>query len=170
MDLIFREGFVVDGSGGPRRAEDVGVNNGRIVAVGSVSQPARREIDVRGLIVAPGFIDVHTHDDRFALIRPDMAPKISQGVTTIVGGNCGIAAAPVPLREPPAPPLTLLAGASADFFPSIATYRRALIAAQPATNVGANRSAACDQCCYASGSYVPSGGDYGRTRPPGTRK
>ncbi len=135
MDLIFREGVVVDGTGGPRRASDVGVNNGRIVAVGSVSQPARREIDVRGLIVAPGFIDVHTHDDRFALIRPDMAPKISQGVTTIVGGNCGIAAAPVPLRGPPAPPLTLLAGVSADFFPSIATYRRALIAAQPATNV-----------------------------------
>jgi N-acyl-D-amino-acid deacylase len=134
LDLVLKGGTLVDGSGNGRHAADVGIKNNRIVSVGHVTQPSRREIDAQGLIVSPGFIDVHTHDDRLVLIRPDMAPKISQGVTTVIGGNCGIAAAPVPLGSQPPPPLTLLAGTSADFFANFAEYKAALTNAQPATN------------------------------------
>ena len=97
LDYVFRNGTVVDGSGGLRRAADVGVKRGRIAMVGTVNQAARHEINATGMIIAPGFIDVHTHDDRLALIQPAMNPKISQGVTTVICGNCGIAAAPAPL-------------------------------------------------------------------------
>src|SRR5437870_10992054 len=80
-DWILRGGEVVDGSGRPRRRADVAIAGDRIAAVGVVGKVAGAcEIDVTGKIVAPGFIDVHTHDDRALLATPDMAAKASQGV------------------------------------------------------------------------------------------
>jgi N-acyl-D-amino-acid deacylase len=107
-DWILRGGEVIDGSGGPRRRADVAIAGDRIAAVGIVDRAeGARELDVSGKIVAPGFIDVHTHDDRALFATPDMAAKASQGVTTVVTGNCGISLAPLVLGDAP-PPLDLL--------------------------------------------------------------
>ena len=78
-----------------------------------------------GLVVAPGFIDAHTHDDRLMLSAPDMAPKVSQGVTTVVAGNCGISLAPAPrgMNAPVLPPIDLLDDAGGWFrFPTFHSY------------------------------------------------
>ena len=89
-DLLLRGGTVIDGSGGPRRLADVAISGGRIEAVGRLdARQATRVVDLDGLALAPGFIDVHTHDDRLLLAAPAMTPKVSQGVTTVIVGNCG---------------------------------------------------------------------------------
>jgi N-acyl-D-aspartate/D-glutamate deacylase len=94
-DLAIRGGLVVDGSGAPGREADVIVSDGRIVAVEPGSRrPARRTLDVRGQVVAPGFIDIHTHSDFTLPLNPRAESKIRQGVTTEVVGNCGFSAAP----------------------------------------------------------------------------
>jgi len=134
-DLVVRGGLVVDGSGSAARAADVAVRAGRIVAVGAALGSARQEIVADGLIVAPGFIDVHTHDDRLPLVDPAMAAKASQGVTTVIAGNCGISAAPAPRQASPPPPLTLLASKSAELFRDFARFRAALEAARPSLNM-----------------------------------
>lgn len=87
-DLILRHGRVADGTGNPVYGADVAVRDGRIVALGRVPGTARLELDVRGLIVAPGFIDVHTHADELAEM-PVPEHFLRMGVTTIVAGNCG---------------------------------------------------------------------------------
>src|SRR3990170_2897742 len=93
-DVIIRGGRVVDGSGAPAREADVAVTNGRIAAVGQVDGDAARVIDASGLLVAPGFIDVHSHDDVALINQPGLDFKAAQGVTTVVCGNCGAGAAP----------------------------------------------------------------------------
>jgi N-acyl-D-amino-acid deacylase len=107
---ILRGGEVIDGTGRPRIRADVAIIGDRIAAVGMVSRAeGARELDVSGKIVAPGFIDVHTHDDRALFATPEMAAKASQGVTTVVTGNCGISLAPLLLDDaPPPPPLDLI--------------------------------------------------------------
>src|SRR3979409_1439280 len=90
-DLLIRNATIVDGTRAPRYTGDIGVRDGKIAGVGELSGArAEREIDAHGYVAAPGFIDVHTHDDRLLFSDPAMTPKASQGVTTGIAGNCGI--------------------------------------------------------------------------------
>ncbi len=93
-DLIIRNGTIVDGTGNPRFTGDVAVKHGLIAAVGTVHGDATSEIDAVGKIVAPGFVDVHTHYDGQATWDQEMAPSSWHGVTTVVMGNCGVGFAP----------------------------------------------------------------------------
>jgi N-acyl-D-amino-acid deacylase len=94
-DLIIRGGTIVDGSGGEPFVGDVAIDGDRIVAVGQAAGAAKREIDARGLMVTPGFVDIHTHYDGQATWDPLLAPSSWHGVTTAVMGNCGVGFAPV---------------------------------------------------------------------------
>lgn len=117
---------------------DVAIHEGRISDVGpSLPHNAARVVDAHGLALAPGFIDVHTHDDTVVIRRPAMLPKLSQGVTTVMTGNCGISAAPVHLQSGVPDPMNLL-GCAADFrYPTFAAYVAAIYEAKPAVNVAA---------------------------------
>jgi N-acyl-D-aspartate/D-glutamate deacylase len=94
-DLLIRAGTIVDGSGAPAFTGDVAIADGRIAAVGRVDGPARRTLDADGLLVAPGFVDVHTHYDGQATWDPLLTPSCYHGVTTAVMGNCGVGFAPM---------------------------------------------------------------------------
>jgi N-acyl-D-amino-acid deacylase len=141
FDLLLRRATVVDGTGAPRFSGDIGIRGDRIARVAPVGDlSALRgevEIDLAGRIAAPGFIDAHTHDDRLMLSDPDMVPKVSQGITTVIAGNCGISLAPMPrpVPQPVTPPLNLLDDQGGWFhFKSFADYIAALRAAPAATN------------------------------------
>ncbi|MES2183687.1 MAG: D-aminoacylase [Pseudomonadota bacterium] len=136
LDLIVEGGTVVDGSGAARVRADVGVAAGRIVSVGLLGNVAARErFDATGRIVAPGFIDVHTHDDRLLLgTASGPHPKLSQGVTTVITGNCGISLAPLVADRTPPAPLDLL-GTDMWLFERFGDYLDALESARPALNV-----------------------------------
>ena len=123
-DLIIRDATVFDGTGAPRRQADIGLTGDRIAAVGDLgSASADRELIATGKAVAPGFIDAHTHDDRAVLCGPAcMLCKMSQGVTTVVVGNCGISLSPVRMKSRPVPPLDLLGDESWWTFDSFAEY------------------------------------------------
>ena len=95
-DLVIRGGTVVDGTGGPPHRADVAIDGARIAAVGVVPGGARETLDAQGLIVTPGFVDVHTHYDGQATWDPELAPSCWHGVTTVVLGNCGVGFAPAP--------------------------------------------------------------------------
>ncbi len=95
FDLVIRGGTVVDGNGGPPRVADVAVRDGKVAAVGAVSGRGDREIDAAGLLVGPGFVDIHTHYDGQAVWDDRLQPSSFHGVTTVVTGNCGVGFAPV---------------------------------------------------------------------------
>ncbi len=133
-DLVLRNATLILGDGAAPRAGDLAIAGDRIAAVGTVAGDGVREIDVGGRVVAPGFIDVHTHDDSALLEPGGMWPKISQGVTTVIAGNCGISLAPLLLKTTPPPPFTLV-GDQPDFrFDSFAAYVAALRRQGMATN------------------------------------
>src|ERR1700687_3354442 len=94
-DLVVKNARIVDGTGKPAYAGDVAIQNGRIAAVGEVSGAATRTIDADGQVVAPGFIDAHTHYDAQLLWDPTANPSTAHGITTILTGNCGYTLAPV---------------------------------------------------------------------------
>ena len=95
LDLVIRNGRVVDGTGLPLFAADVGIRDGKIVAVGKISEVAKEEYDAKDQIVAPGFIDPHTHFDAQLLWDGAAKPAIEHGITTIVPGNCSLSLAPL---------------------------------------------------------------------------
>ncbi len=138
FDLIIRGGTVIDGMRAPRFAADVALRGDVIAKIGALAgAKAHREIDATGLIIVPGFIDAHTHDDRLMLSAPAMAPKVSQGVTTVVAGNCGVSLAPVTFKSGNAvtPPLDLLDTEGVWFrYRSFGEYVRHLGSEPAATN------------------------------------
>jgi N-acyl-D-amino-acid deacylase len=135
--LLLRDGTIIDGTGAPRYIADVRVRDGRISEVGAnLAARGEVEIDVTGRVVSPGFIDVHTHDDQIVLASPGMLPKISQGVATVIVGNCGISLAPLVHDNVP-PPLNLLGGRGKHVFPTMRSYARAVDDTRPAVNVAA---------------------------------
>jgi N-acyl-D-amino-acid deacylase len=137
-DFILEGGQVIDGRGRPAFAADVAVSGNTIIAVGDLRDvTANHVVDVRGLVVAPGFIDAHTHDDLVCITQPEMTSKISQGVTTVIVGNCGISAAPLRFADSVHEPFNLL-GQRHDFaYDSFGSYRQAIEAVVPRVNVAA---------------------------------
>lgn len=139
---LLENGLVIDGTGNAGSPGDVLLVGDRIAAVGpdlwgklpeGLAQGDVTRVDCTGLAITPGFVDVHTHDDAIVLNHPEMLPKVSQGITTVVTGNCGISLAPFVVKQPE-PPLNLL-GADSFRFDSVDAYERAVVAAQPAVNV-----------------------------------
>ncbi|MGE0329221.1 MAG: amidohydrolase family protein [Ramlibacter sp.] len=132
--LVLRGGKVIDGSGNPAFQADVAVADGVIQAILAPGASARGDtVDATGMVVCPGFIDTHAHDDLQVLQGLKQQPKLSQGVTTVVTGNCGISLAP--LVHPGAPaPLDLL-GAHSYRYATFRDYLQQLDAARPAVNV-----------------------------------
>ena len=136
FDLVVRNATIIDGTGAPRFGGEIGVRGGKIARIGDLGGARGAvEIEASGQIAAPGFIDAHTHDDRLLLSAPEMTPKVSQGVTTVITGNCGISLAATPPRGAMTPPLDLLDGEGSWFrFPSFDAYRRELEAHPAAIN------------------------------------
>lgn len=138
FDLLIRNATVVDGTGNDRFTADIGIQGDRIAKIGDLAAcSGKKEFDLKGQVAAPGFIDAHTHDDRMMLSSPEMTPKVSQGVTTIIGGNCGVSLAPMPrpIPDPVTPPLNLLDDSGQWFkYQSFSAYLDALRAVPCATN------------------------------------
>lgn len=137
-DLLIRGGTVVDGTKAPRFDADLAIDNGRIAAIGDLAgATAARVIDARGRIVAPGFIDSHTHDDQALLSQPALPFKVSQGVTTVVAGNCGISAAPLRADMELPMPLALIDAPKHARHATFGSYLDALRAQPASVNVAA---------------------------------
>lgn len=136
-DLIFRQVRILDGSGGAEFVGDVSVKEGRINEVGAVSEGLAahgREVDAKGAVLCPGLIDTHAHDDGAFFRHPGMEFKLSQGVTTVVSGNCGFSAIPAdPTKDSVAASGGILAGLEGEFT-DLDGYYAAALARKPAIN------------------------------------
>ena len=121
-DTLIRNANVLDGTGSESQFVDLAIHNGRIAMIGSsLDCSAQNIVEAEGLSLAPGFIDVHTHDDTSVIDTPELLPKISQGITTVIVGNCGISASPVRLRGDPPDPLNLLGSRERFRYPTFAS-------------------------------------------------
>src|SRR5215213_7766407 len=98
LDLLLRGASIIDGSGAPAFSADVGVRDGKMVALGS-DEPARETVDAGGLCLMPGIVDVHTHYDAQITWDPTLSPSVALGVTTAILGNCGFGIAPCPAAQ-----------------------------------------------------------------------
>lgn len=137
-DQLFINGTLIDGSGKKSIQCDVAIKGDKIVALGNLrSEDSVEVIDITNKVICPGFIDVHTHDDNAVLKSPNCLAKISQGVTTVIVGNCGLSAAPVRLKENPPDPLNLLGDKNDFCFPSFSDYIDQVNETKPAINVAA---------------------------------
>ena len=99
LDLLIKNGRIIDGTGAPAFAGDIGIKDGRIAAIGRVTEAAKQTIDATGRVVSPGFVDVHTHFDAQVFWDGTLSPSCYHGVTTIFGGHCGFSIAPLS-KEP----------------------------------------------------------------------
>jgi len=135
-NVLIKNARVIDGSGGPSQISDVAIDGDRVAAIGELSGwTADETIDATGLVAAPGFIDVHTHDDLEVVNDPGLDSKVSQGVTSVVVGNCGVSLAPVHSTTELSTLFKLL-GADSEFrFPTLQSYRDYLGDKPPAVNV-----------------------------------
>lgn len=132
--ILIVGGQVIDGTGSEPFRADVRVRDGRIVELaGNLSCLGERIVRAEGLTLCPGFIDSHTHDDRILLQEPAMTPKITQGVTTVITGNCGISLMPLVTEDAPSP-LTLLGGGGGFVYDTLARYAAAFRQAAPSVN------------------------------------
>jgi N-acyl-D-amino-acid deacylase len=146
LDLLLRGASIVDGSGAPAFQADVGVRDKKITAVGAIDEPARETVDVGGLHLMPGIVDVHTHYDAQITWDPTLSPSVSLGVTTAILGNCGfgIAPCPAPQRETVVRNLSVVEGMDLSAllsgtrweFETFAEYLEALDRVRPYANVG----------------------------------
>jgi N-acyl-D-aspartate/D-glutamate deacylase len=146
LDLLLRGASIVDGSGAPAFSADVGVRDGKIVALGSTDEPARETLDVSGLHLMPGIVDVHTHYDAQITWDPTLSPSVALGVTTAILGNCGFGIAPCPTaqRETVMRNLSVVEGMDLEAllagtrweFETFAEYLDALERVGPYANVG----------------------------------
>lgn len=135
-DILICGGIVVDGTGAPAIKADVAISDDKIVGVGDLTgMRSRDSVDASGRVVSPGFIDVHTHDDRLVLEQPEMTPKVSQGVTTVVTGNCGVSLAPYTSPDDPPPPMNLLGTKEWYRFDRAQDYVDTFSCSRAATNV-----------------------------------
>ena len=146
LDLLLRGASIVDGSGAPAFQADVGVRDKKITAVGAIDEPARETVDLGGLHLMPGIVDVHTHYDAQITWDPTLSPSVSLGVTTAILGNCGfgIAPCPAPQRETVVRNLSVVEGMDLSAllsgtrweFETFAEYLEALERVRPYANVG----------------------------------
>lgn len=134
-DLLIENVKILDGSGGEPFCANVAIREDRIAAISNRKHSATHVFDGAGYVLAPGFIDVHTHDDLYLIRSPQMLPKISQGVTTVIVGNCGISAAPVEPKGSVPDPMNLLGQAGEFRYSSFSAYVGAIATARPAVNV-----------------------------------
>ena len=136
VDCIFRNARLMDGLGNPSMQADIAIADDSIVAIGGkIDLTAPIEIDACGKVVAPGFIDAHSHDDHALLADPMMPFKTSQGVTTVITGNCGISLGPLSIDHKPPAPIDLVANAPEHFFSTFGAYMNALDSDPAAVNV-----------------------------------
>src|SRR5947208_5547717 len=135
-DTLIRNVQILDGSGGDAIFGSVAIKDDVIASAGDLDGTSAEEtIDGGSKLLAPGFIDSHSHDDLYAIRSPEMLPKLSQGVTTVIVGNCGISAAPVQLSRNFPDPMNLLGEEDAFRYPAFPEYVSAVTAAEPAVNV-----------------------------------
>ena len=133
--MIIRNARIIDGTGGPSKFGDVAVLEDRLHAVGNLGPlSASYEIDCGGMVISPGFVDTHTHDDRVLISDPQMSCKVSQGVTTVVAGNCGCSLAPLQIDHRPPPPLDLLVDHQDQLFAGFSDYLQTLDCEPPSLN------------------------------------
>jgi len=137
-DTLIRDVWILDGSGAEAFLGSVAINADRIVEIGSLgSYTSENNVDGRGQMLAPGFIDAHTHDDLYVVRKPEMLPKLSQGVTTVIVGNCGISGALAKSENGIVDPMNLLGQPEEFRYPTFAEYVAALRQVVPAVNVAA---------------------------------